>query len=340
MALIPTAAMRPFGPPCGPRLHHPILQLLERNIMRISNSEIQVFKRCRRRWWFNYYLWLKPNTEQVTGAFPMGTRVHAALDHYYSMLIDGSSTDAAANNTLLYHDLSVQDTVENTEGLNIDKYTKEAELTSIMLIGYFNWLAETGADEGLTFIAAEESVSLPIHVGAGEDVTMMALLDIRFHRESDGATLFMDHKTAQELSTPLKWFHLNEQFLTYDWILKQVRPEAHTDGGMFNFLRKVKRTASAKPPFYGRLEVRHNPAELDSFGKRLLGELRAITSLHKALDSGMDPLSLVYPTPTKDCCWECPYFQVCPMVDRQDGSAERVIELTMQTKDPYERYDK
>jgi len=48
--------------------------------MRISNSEVQVFKRCRRRWYFNYYLWLRPNFEKATGPAPIGNRIHACLN--------------------------------------------------------------------------------------------------------------------------------------------------------------------------------------------------------------------------------------------------------------------
>jgi hypothetical protein len=252
----------------------------------------------------------------------------------------GFDTDSGIVDALTYHEGVMNESMAKAaaNGDDTDILLKECELSRIMLEGYFEWLAETGADEGLKVIGAESSVMHSLEIFDTE-VTILAKLDIRILRELDGATLFMDHKTAQELSTPLKTMHLNEQFLHYDWILRQVTGE-RVDGGMFNFLRKVKRGVRSNPPFYGRLEVRHNERELDAFEKRLRGEIRAILSLRQALDTGTDPLTLVYPTPTRDCCWDCPYFQVCPMVDRQDGSAERVIELSMRQVDPYERYDK
>jgi hypothetical protein len=309
--------------------------------MRISNSEIQTFKRCRRKWYFNYYLWLKPNFERETGPSPIGIRVHDVLSRYYTAKMLGFDTDACVADALTYHNEHlVKDVIENANtGEDLDTFQKECELTRIMLEGYFEWLAETGVDEGLVVTGAETSVEFLTTIFDVE-LTILAKLDIRILRELDGARLFMDHKTAQELSTPLKTMHLNEQFLHYDWIMRQLGLPERVDGGMFNFLRKVKRTATMKSPAYGRLEVRHNERELDAFEKRLRGEIRAILSLRNALYTGTDPLTLVYPTPTRDCAWDCPYFQVCPMVDRQDGSAERVIELSMRKVDPYERYDK
>ena len=52
--------------------------------IRISNSEIQTFKDCRRKWWLSYYRRLRPRTESKTGALALGSRIHQALDDYYS----------------------------------------------------------------------------------------------------------------------------------------------------------------------------------------------------------------------------------------------------------------
>jgi len=52
--------------------------------VRLSNSEIQTFKDCRRRWWFTYYRRLQPKEKQRTGALALGSRIHEALDQHYS----------------------------------------------------------------------------------------------------------------------------------------------------------------------------------------------------------------------------------------------------------------
>ena len=50
----------------------------------LSNSEIQVFKDCRRKWWLGYYRRLQPKQKQFTGALALGSRIHEALDIHYS----------------------------------------------------------------------------------------------------------------------------------------------------------------------------------------------------------------------------------------------------------------
>ncbi len=291
--------------------------------MRISNSEIQTFKRCRRKWWFNYYLRLRPNVEE-SGVSKVGTRVHACLARYYESLLHGDSTDAAVQAALVLHDNMTDDE------------TEDRDLSYIMLEGYFEWLQETGADEGLTPIAPERQVSVTTETGT----TVLGKLDLRLRRESDGAELFIDHKTVQELSSPPKTLHLNEQAYMYEWLLTQLPDQERVDGGIFNYIRRVKRTSKATPPFYSRTEVRHTAKELEAFSRRLAGELRAIQSIRVALDERhLDALGLVYPTPTATCSWDCPYFAICPMTDRQDGSLSRMIELSMTQHDPYERYN-
>lgn len=307
--------------------------------MRISNSEIQTFKRCKRKWYFNYYLCLQRNVESAAGAASIGTRLHSCLDMYYTRKLGGLTDMDAQDAAMVQHEyLAYMDVEQGRVAADDKKYLGEVDLTRIMLNGYFEWLAESGADEGLKVVAAEKAIEIPVYVD-GTSVTIMGKLDLLLYRELDGAHLFIDHKSVMELSTPAKWLHLNEQFKMYDWLLSKTTG-VHTDGGMFNLLRKVKRTARANPPFYGRLEVRHSEAELESFGHTLEGEIRDILRLRQELDATITGrlLENIYPTPTSDCCWSCPFFQVCPMVDRADGSASRVIELTMHRGDPYERY--
>ena len=51
--------------------------------IRVSNSEIQMWLKCRRRWYLSYYEKWRPRDPVVTGALALGSRVHAALEVYY-----------------------------------------------------------------------------------------------------------------------------------------------------------------------------------------------------------------------------------------------------------------
>ena len=214
--------------------------------MRISNSEIQTFKRCKRKWWFNYYLRLKPALEVYTGPSSIGNRVHSALEQYYNMLYYGETTENAIGDSLGTHDSDVSHVIAERGWQDGDpdlkKFESEAELTRLMLEGYFEWLQETGADEGLEVVSVERPVTWAID----DDIEIMGKLDVRVYRQHDGATLGIDHKTTQSLEVPVRTLHMNEQELMYEWLLHKVTYGARVDGSLWNFLRKCKRTASAK----------------------------------------------------------------------------------------------
>jgi len=52
-------------------------------VLKIANSELQTFKRCKRKWWLSYYRRLHLRREGV-GALSIGNMVHAPLEAYYA----------------------------------------------------------------------------------------------------------------------------------------------------------------------------------------------------------------------------------------------------------------
>lgn len=304
--------------------------------MRISNSEIQCLKRCKRKWWFTYYRNLKMKRPETAGPRQVGTRVHACVATYYDLKSDGLSDAEAQAAAMVQHDELAAEDVERSNG---DSDTvKEVDLTKAILEGYFEWLEEEGADEGLTVIAAEETVDLERTVpGTSTPVTIGAKLDLRV-RSEDGTTSFLDHKIVQEFTTPTRALHLDEQMLMYNWLLEQTTP-GRVDGAIYNMMRKVKRTARANPPFYARFTVRHTAQEIESFRIRLIGELQDLIYLREQLDDGMDPRQVAYPTPTRNCSWDCDFFAVCHLMDRPQDKPEKLVSRLYVVGNPYERYD-
>ena len=53
-------------------------------LVRISNSEIQTFKQCKRKWMLGNYYGLAQKDKPFDGALPLGVRIHEALDGYYT----------------------------------------------------------------------------------------------------------------------------------------------------------------------------------------------------------------------------------------------------------------
>lgn len=301
---------------------------LHPEVVSISNSEISTFKEDRRKWLLGYYYGLEPRNRSVDGPLPLGSRVHYALEMYYTNgddPVDVYKRAAEEDHIWLLAD-----------GRDDAKFIKEAELGRIMLEGYVQWLEETGADSMLEVVSAEEKLSVPIMDGR---VNLIGKLDMRVKRKVDGVRLFMDHKTAASMDSVTKIAHLNWQPKMY-LLLEMLKDdeEQRCDGMMYNILRKVRRSATANPPFYERVEVRHNRATMEAFWYQVHGVITDILHVREALDNGVDHNVVCYPNPTNDSTWKDPFFQVSSLID--DGSAaDRFIEDFYVQRNPYERYE-
>ena len=295
---------------------------------KISNSEIQTYKDCKRKWWLGYYRRLKPKSQKLTGPLALGTRIHEALDVYYST---GQDLIEVHNELLAKDKILAQSLDMFTDGLD-----SEGELGRIMLEGFLEWSAEEGIDADLDIVSTEEILSAPLLNGR---VELQGKLDMRVRRKSDGVRLFRDWKTVgTSFSEFAATAHMNEQIMTYMLLESLNTPEGeHSSGAIFTLLRKVKRTAKANPPFYQQLEVNHNVFTMRTFWVRLHGVLNDIMATKDALDAGVSHQQVAYRHFTKDCSWKCEFVNICPLFD--DGSAvEEAIDDQFEVSDPYAYY--
>ena len=298
-------------------------------VVRLSNSEIQTFKDCRRRWWLTYYRRLKPKYQDMTGALALGSRIHQALDDHYSRgipLLKAHSDLVEIDKQLLLVDFR-----------DVSNLETEAELGRVMLEGYEQWVEENGIDAELEIISTEETIIAPLF---GGEVELQGKLDMRVRRKLDGVRMFRDFKTVGgSLAEFSNMAHMNEQVMTYMLLeATKVDEKERSDGGIFTLLKKVRRTAAAKPPFYDQIEIRHNVFTLRSFWNRIHGTITDLMKSRKALDAGENHQFVVYPRPSRDCKWKCQFFAICPMFD--DGSAaEQAISEMYEESDPYAYYN-
>lgn len=312
----------------------------------ISNSEFQTFKHCRRRWWLAYYRGLQLKDKPLTGPAPLGTRIHEALEHYY---VPPTETPADPLETLeasitrdkrlvlvQYADLPERAAEE------LDKFNKDAEYARAMVEGYMDWLSETGADQGLEVIQSEKTLSTDLTNIPGSDtpVRIRGKVDAELRREADNSTLFMDHKTVGDFTRPAMKLRLDEQTKTYQLLEEDNRSEDSpgVDGALYNMIRRVKRTQSAKPPFYQRLEIHRGPHEIDTFRSRLIGTSADILLVETLLKDGHDHHQVVYPSPGDRCHWGCDFKHVCPMFD-DNSRAEDFISSYYVSVNPMDRYN-
>jgi len=314
----------------------------------ITNSELQTFKTCKRKWWLAYWRRLTPLREDVTGVRSIGTRLHLALAARYTP--DGTEADAL----VMLSDSYAADLVRlNDLGQynEAEELMKDRDLAITMLEGYFDWTAEEGADVGIEVYATEDEISAELagvtDASTGAPVSLLGRLDARFIREIDGARMFLDHKTVGSFSQATATLHMDEQMLMYHLleILDGMRDGTpfeevpRCDGGVYNMLRRVKRSSRSKPPYYGREEIRHNVHELRSFYFRTMRTIADIMQLSTML--ARTPLeeqhTLAYPRPSRDCVWSCDYYMACPLFD--DGShVEGLLNTAFVNYDPLARY--
>lgn len=303
----------------------------------ISNSEIQTFKRCKRKWWFSSYRKLSKLRPDVSKPREVGSLVHQALDSYYA----GGMRDISSVRTTLQVEIAKQ--YEKYGEENEEEVQKIGELATIMVDGYIDWLEETGADAHITVIAPEQEIGVPIEIQSVYDngVYLIGKIDVRVHNEETHAQQFFETKTVGNFKDVEKISHIHEQMYMYHLLEYLANlSEMRMDGGIINMIRRVKRTSRAKPPFYKRLPVWHNEEELKSFYFRTWGTIRDILLTEERLNNSENPAVVVYPSPDKKCTWDCDFFHVCPMMDDPNADGEAFIDSAYQTVNPLRRYTK
>ena len=293
----------------------------------VSNSEIKVFKQCRRKWWLTYILKLRSRDIKLVGPLPLGSRIHKALEMYYK----GEAGLLAAHQTLV-DDARL---MLMMEGSDIAKFDDEAELGRLMLEGYLEWAETEGIDANLEVIGVEEILRYPMLGGA---ITLMGKIDLRVVDKSNDMRLILDFKTAANFNEFHLTGNMNPQLKTYQMLdVLNHHAGQPVEGGIYRLLKKVKRSGRATPPFYQDITIRHNKYTLRSFWEQLQGVLRDMVTTRDALLKGGDPMVFAYPNPTRDCTWQCPFITVCPMFD--DGSdVDSALNDMYEESNPYDYY--
>jgi PD-(D/E)XK nuclease superfamily len=312
--------------------------------IQISNSELFTFGRCPRLWLLKYYLGYTPDADEVTGNRILGTRIHAALEGYYGYGLDPLSV------LHLIYQFALQDFPDSERELVIER-----DLGSAMIEGYIEWLSAEGKDAGLTVVATEADVSVPLPGVPGAE--LRAKLDQVTLDEATGLLSFLDHKTAATFERH-EILMLNPQFRFYSLVQKLAAREVpgapRVLGGLVNTLRRVKRTDKSKPPYYQRDPFRFNEDMINATLLKVTGLARKIVAARNSLDwiytEGQADLTLLNafqqinlpPTPIEtDCSWRCPHVELCPMMD--DGSdwvGALVRSGHYRQEDPYSYYDR
>ncbi len=296
-----------------------------------SNSQLRCFKRCKRKYWLTYVRKLKQRRFPFTGARQLGTRVHGALQGHYSGLDAFECLEALKL-------IELANTGE--DALAADAILKEHDMALAMLQGYMQWLEEEAVDIDLEVTSTEQLLRAPSPV---EGVDLIGKLDLGVRKISSGVEGFLDFKTVGDLQTPLKYLNQDEQFRMYALMQRLLAVELGFEPPRFQIyrmLKKSKRTARAKPPFFKDYEVYINEEELRAMWTRIAGELADMLDFEVRIEANPElHRSIAYPNPTQTCSWDCDFYTVCPLFDDSRSDPEYLIAANYVLGDPHEHYD-
>lgn len=289
--------------------------------MMISNSEIATWARCPRQWLLKYFLGLVPAEESAASHRNQGSRVHTALEAYH-----GYQLDPLAVLGILYR-IETERHPEETAELKA-----EYDMSEAMVSGYLEWLAESGADADWQVVATEADVQVPLP--GQPEIILRARMDQVGQRISDGSLAFLDYKTSATFEKH-EYLDLDPQFRFYCLIQQMAVGNAGLEnpplvsGGMVTTLKRVKRTARSRPPYYMRDDFWYTPERIESTLLRVQKIASEIKEAREVLSefsgNNLDRLNYLQRTEVRpvpivhDCSWSCPFSSgLCTMMD--DGS--------------------
>jgi len=318
----------------------------------ISGSEMRLWERCPRRWMIEYWAGMLPAAVNPASTRDQGLRWHTAMEAYYGP----AKLDPGFVLDVLYG-MAIEQYPDSERDLQ-----KAHEMSRIMAEGYLETVAAEGWDAKLKVIEPEAEVRVPLPGWEGV-VDLRAKLDQVYFDEDTGLYGFLDHKSAGDfereefisqdpqmrLYSLIAWLATQGTVPQIGWAPEILPDRPLINGGLIRTARRVKRTASAKPPFYMNTPFRHDPEQLAATLLRTQQVVSEIMNARRALDAaGQLPdrlhftqLTAARPVPIiKDCTRMCPLSSgLCQLMDRGLGWIDALWQSGRYVRgDAYARY--
>src|SRR5699024_7840786 len=272
--------------------------------LRVTNSGMKEYMEDKRKWMLNSLFGFKKRDESPVGPLALGSRVHSALEKLYT---DG---EGLLEEYARLAEIDRELFMASADGVwtdKVDAVNSEVELGRIMLEGYQGWAEDEGLDSGITVEAVEKSVSALIKDGR---VLLMGKQDLTIQDHMDGTRVIRDFKSALNMSDFDKISHIDSQLPFYQYVETLAEPGVRLDGGQYVVLRKVKRTARSKPPYYGVWRLTTNDHQLESIKLKVDGLAEEMLEPRDRILSGEDHRRVAYANPTRDTSWKNPYYNL------------------------------
>lgn len=321
----------------------------------IRTSERSTFKRCPQRWWWGWREGLKPAGPEAHALW-FGTGIHAVLEHWYGP----GGTKRGRNPLRVWRDYArdggyvMLPSGEMNDQSERPEYVKALDLGEAMLSGYFDLY---GNDDHVYVLAVEHpfQMDIPNRDGSGTACHYAGKWDLLWRDLRDESLWLTDHKTARDLST--KHLTLDDQAGSY-WALAaqflraqgSIGPKEQLKGIEYNILRKYVPPEDDRPVDENGMRLnkdgsvsKRQPKGMDyrflrervhRTAKERQSQIMRIAVEAENMQRMREDPGLVFKNPTRDCSWDCSFFNMCELHERQSDWREFKAMAFIQ-QDPY-----
>lgn len=274
----------------------------------ITHSDIKSFLLCRRQWYFSYVLDYK-KTESLVGALATGSRVHAAIEHYYR-----TGEDPVAE-----HERLAAETIEivETEGKpwELDDLYDDIIIGRNCVKAHQAWLEDTGADGQYEVFAVERKIEAELIPG----VILRCKADVIFRDVETDFLVINDLKTDGNYTGGTREvLERSWQAPTYDLATSLAHPDEIIGGARYTAMKKMKRPERSKLPLVERWPVpglvrgrKSRRAQLEQIARDMIETMERIEA---------EGAVHAYPSPNPSCRW-CDFKAPCEIIDGSEAAA-------------------
>jgi hypothetical protein len=276
----------------------------------ITHSDLKNFLDCRRKWYFDYVLDYR-SPEKKTGPLALGTRVHAALEAYYS----GETSDPVAwIEEASRNALSDLEADSDAMPWDISTMYEDIIIGRNCLTLYMEWLEDTDADALYKTVTVEEKVEVPILDGRA---ILRGKVDHLKEDVTSGIYCAEDFKTTADWRGGLReQLERSYQHWCYLIAMQHNYPERIVDCAQYTVIHKYKKVpANPSNPPVQRFTV---PATRRNLVAKTAQIERIALEMINLRDK-TDP-AVFYPSPGQQCAW-CDYKQPCEISDESPEAA-------------------
>ena len=204
----------------------------------ISNSDIRMFKRCRRRWEYLSKLRKGLKIKRIDTKLSLGVGIHVALSAYYSHYNKGEHSLEVLLSSFAGWYTKEKARLEELEVFEEQKSEmfELYEFGKEILTGYASWAAKYDSKDFTKVLYNEERIDIPIRNPNGKRTcgTYSFKADL-IVEDKDGFLWLTDHKTIATANIPS--LELDEQAVSYLYGA-QKKLKIKIEGVIFNFLIK------------------------------------------------------------------------------------------------------